>query len=213
MYQLHGFSQSGNTFKVAFLLRALNQPWEAKFVDFMNGVTRTGEWREGTNEMGEVPVLDDGAQRLTQSGVILTYLAEKHGAFGGASDDERREVLRWLLFDNHKFTSYFASYRFMKAFGPTAPDPAVMAWLRGRLDNAFGIVDKHLAGNAFLVGTAPTIADISLCGYLFYPEAESGYEVAQRFPHIAAWLVRVREIPGWADPYEILPGEVIPPRW
>ena len=47
-YRLHGFSQSGNTFKVAFLLRALNAPWEARFVDFMNGVTRTGEWREGT---------------------------------------------------------------------------------------------------------------------------------------------------------------------
>ena len=145
MYKLHGFCQSGNTFKVAFLLRALNQAWEPKFVDFMNGMTRTGEWREGTNEMGEVPVLDDGARRLTQSGVILTYLATKHGAFGGASDDERLEVLRWLFFDNHKFTSYFASYRFMKAFGPVAPDPAVMNWLRARLDNAFGIVDKHLA--------------------------------------------------------------------
>jgi len=213
MYQLHGFSQSGNTFKVAFLLRALNQAWEPRFVDFMNGVTRSGEWREGTNAMGEVPVLDDGARRLTQSGVILTYLAAKHGAFGGESEDERLEVLRWLLFDNHKFTSYFASYRFMKAFGPAAPDPAVMAWLRGRLDGAFGIVDKHLAGARYLVGDAPTIADISLSGYLFYPVAESGYEVAGRFPNIAAWLERVRAMPGWANPYDVLPGEIIAPKW
>jgi glutathione S-transferase len=213
MYQLHGFCQSGNTFKVAFLLRVLNQSWEPKFVDYMNGVTRTGEWREGTNEMGEVPVLDDGDRRLTQSGVILTYLAAKHGAFGGASEDERLEVLRWLLFDNHKFTSYFATFRFMKAFGPTAPDPAVMNWLRGRLDNAFGIVDKHLDGRAYLVNQAPTIADISLSGYLFYPAAESGYDIAGRFPNIAAWRERVREIPGWANPYDILPGEVIDPKW
>jgi len=213
MYKLHGFCQSGNTFKVAFLLRALNQPWEPRFVDFMNGVTRTGEWREGTNEMGEVPVLDDGDRRLTQSGVILTHLSSRHGAFGGRSEDEKLEVLRWLLFDNHKFTSYFASYRFMKAFGPSEPDPAVMAWLRARLDNAFGIVDKHLAGREFMVGTAATIADISLCGYLFYPVEESGYEVASRFPNIGAWLERVRAIPGWADPYDILPGERIAPRW
>ena len=75
MYRLHGFCQSGNTFKVAFLLRALKQPWEPQFVDFMRGVTRSGEWREATNEMGEVPVLDDGERRLTQSGVILSYLA------------------------------------------------------------------------------------------------------------------------------------------
>jgi glutathione S-transferase len=213
MYRLHGFSQSGNTFKVAFLLRALNQAWQPKYVDFMNGITRTGEWREGTNGMGEVPVLDDGARRLTQSGVILTYLAAKHATFGGASEDDRLDILRWLLFDNHKFTSYFASYRFMKAFGPVAPDPAVMTWLRARLDNAFGIVDKHLAGAQYLVGKAPTIADFSLCGYLFYPVAESGYEIAERFPNIDAWLERIREIPGWADPYDILPGEVISPRW
>ena len=213
MYRLHGFCQSGNTFKVAFLLRALKQPWEPMFVDFMNGVTRTGEWREATNEMGEVPVLEDADRRLTQSGVILTYLSSKHGAYGGQSEDEKMEVLRWLLFDNHKFTSYFATYRFMKAFAATEPDAAVMTWLRGRLDNAFNIVDRHLAGRAFMVGTAATVADISLCGYLFYPVAESGYEVAGRFRNIEAWLQRVRAIPGWASPYEILPGERIAPKW
>ena len=213
MYRLHGFSQSGNTYKVAFLLRALGQSWEPQFVDFMNGVTRTGEWREGTNEMGEVPVLDDGDRRLTQSGVILTYLSARHGAYGGQTEDEKLEVLRWLLFDNHKLTSYLASYRFMKAFGPTAPDPAVMGWLRGRLDNAFGILDRHLAGRTFVVGDGPTIADLSLSGYLFYPVDESGYEVAGRYAHVQAWLDRVRALPGWANPYDILPGEYIAPKW
>lgn len=213
MYTLHGFCQSGNTFKVAFLLRALKQPHETRFVDFMSGVTRKDDWRDATNEMGEVPVLDDGKRRLTQSGAILTYLAAKHGAFGGTSDDERLEVLRWLLFDNHKFTSYFASFRFMKAFGAAAPDPAVMAWLRGRLHNAFGIVDKHLAGRRFMVGDDATIADISLSGYLFYPVEESGYEIAGRFSNIAAWIERLRAVPGWTDPYDALPGERIAPKW
>lgn len=213
MYYLHGFCQSGNTFKVAFLLRALNQPWEARFVDFMHGVTRTGEWRQELNEMGEAPVLDDGERRLTQSGAILSYLAAKHASFGGRTEDERLEVLRWILFDNHKFTSFFASYRFMKAFGPSAPDQAVMNWLRGRIDAAFGIVDKHLAGRAYMVGTEPTIADISLGGYLFYPAQESGYEIEGRFDNIAAWRERLRQLPGWGDPYEVLPGERIAPKW
>jgi glutathione S-transferase len=213
MYALHCFCQSGNAFKVAFLLNALEAPWEAKFVDFMNGITRTGAWREGLNEMGEVPVLDDGDLRLTQSGVILTYLAEKHGKFGGKNENEKREVLRWILFDNHKFTSYFASYRFMKAFGPAAPDAAVMSWLRGRLDGAFNVVNTHLATRTFMVGDTPTIADFSLCGYVFYPLEESGYEISERFPHIAAWLGRLRAIPGWKDPYAMMPGERILPKW
>jgi len=163
--------------------------------------------------MGEIPVLEHGDLRLTQSGAIMTFLAAHHGAFGGNGDAERLDVLRWLLFDNHKFTSYFASYRFMKAFGATAPDPAVMSWLRGRLDNAFTIVNKHLAARRFMVGEAATIADFSLCGYLFYPIEESEYEVETRFPHIYSWLARVQALPGWAHPYEILPGERIAPKW
>jgi len=121
MYRLHCFSQSGNCFKVAFLLRALEQPYESVFVDFMHGMTRDEAWRSSTNEMGEAPVLEDGSRRLTQSGAILTYLASRHGAYGGQSEDEKLEILRWMLFDNHKFTSYFATYRFAKAFAPSAP--------------------------------------------------------------------------------------------
>jgi glutathione S-transferase len=214
MYRLHGFCQSGNTFKVAFMLRALRQPWEAVFVDYMKGgATRDPAWRGETNEMGEAPVLDDGPKRLTQSGAILTYLARKHGAFGGQGGDEQLEVLRWILFDNHKFTSYFATYRFMKAFGATAPDPAVMAFLKTRIDGAFGIADKHLATRQYMVGDTPTIADISMCAYLCYPKEESGYDLPAQFPNIAKWLDRVRAIHGWANPYDVLPGERIAPKW
>jgi glutathione S-transferase len=213
MYRLHCFSQSGNSFKVAFMLEALRQPWEPVFVDFMHGRTRDPAWREQTNEMGEAPVLEDGPRRLTQSGAILTYLARKHGAFGGRGEDEQLEVLRWLLFDNHKFTSYFATYRFLKAFGPSAPDAAVMAWLKGRVDAAFNIAERHLATRAFMVGDAPTIADLSMSAYLCYPPEESGYDLQSQFPHLAAWLARVQAIDGYAPPYQVLPGERILPRW
>jgi glutathione S-transferase len=213
MYRLHCFSQSGNSFKVAFALRALRQPWEAVYVDYMNGLTREAGWREQTNEMGEAPVLDDGPRRLTQSGAILTYLARKHGALGGRSEDETQDVLRWLFFDNHKFTSYFATYRFMKSFSATAPDPTVMAWLKSRIDPNLAIVEKHLAKQAYIVGDAPTIADISMSAYLLYPSEESGYLFAQSHPNIEAWLQRLRDMEGYGDPYEVLPGERILPKW
>jgi glutathione S-transferase len=217
MLKLHGFSQSGNTFKVAFLLRALELPWQPvpmRFADFASGATRDLAWRERVNAMGEVPVLEDerGA-RFTQSAVILTMLAEQHGRFGGRDADERREILRWLFFDNHKFTSYFATWRFMKSFAAAAPDAAVAAFLKGRIDNAFGIVDRHLSFRDFMVGDAFTIADISLSGYLFYPAEESGIVLEERFPRIAAWRDRLRTMPGWGDPYDVLPGERVAPRW
>jgi glutathione S-transferase len=210
-YRLHCFSQSGNAFKAATMLNLLGQPWEPVFVDFFNGETRRPEWREEVNAMGEAPVLDDGDLKLSQSGVILDHLARKHGRFAGRDENERREVLRWMLFDNHKFTSYLATYRFLKAFMPKEPDPAVMAWLKGRADAAFAIVDKELAERDFIAGPELTIADISMCGYLFYPAEEHGYDWATSHPAIAGWLGRISAMPGWKEPYETLPGARIKP--
>jgi glutathione S-transferase len=211
MYRLHCFCQSGNSFKVAMMLNAIGASWMPVFVDYMNGATRVVDWRTTVNEMGEVPVFEDGDVRLTQSGVILHYLSDKHGKFGGSDAAEKREIWRWILFDNHKFSSYFVSYRFLKSFVPSPPDPAVMAWLKGRIDAAFAIVDEHLAMRSFVVAERPTVADFSMAGYLFYPAEESGYVLKDSHPNIARWLERVQSIPGWADPYDLLPGTRIKP--
>ncbi len=171
MLKLHGFSQSGNTYKVALTLQALGLPWQAvhlPFADFAAGLTRQPEWRQSHNPMGEVPILElEDGRRLTQSAAILLYLADRSGAYGGQDADERQSVLQWLFFDNHKFTSYLATWRFMKSFAASAPDPALAGWLQSRIANAMGIVEQHLDGRSYLVGGQPTIADLSLCGYLF----------------------------------------------
>ena len=210
-YKLHCFCQSGNSFKVALYLNCAGLDWEPVFTDFMNGATRDPKWREAVNEMGEAPVLETGAKKLSQSGVILTYLSEKTGKFAPANENDRLEALRWILFDNHKFTGYFATYRFMKAFLPTAPAPDVMAFLKGRFDNALKVVDKHLGQSKFIVGDKPTIADFSLAGYMFFPSEESGYEWAAVAPNLNAWIGRMRALPGWKDPYEMMPGQRIKP--
>jgi glutathione S-transferase len=210
-YRLHCFCQSGNAYKVALYLNCAKLDWEPVFVDYFKGQTRDAKWRESVNELGEVPVLEAGGKKLTQSGAILLYLAEMTDEFAPRDDPQRNEVLRWILFDNHKFTSYFATYRFMKALAPTAPDPAVMAFLKGRFDGALAIVEKHLGTSKFIVGDKPTIADFSLAGYMFYPPEESGYDWKKTNPNLAAWLERLRALPGWKGPYELLPGERMKP--
>jgi glutathione S-transferase len=160
--------------------------------------------------MGEAPVLECDGGRLTQSGAILTYLSDKTGKFK-PSEGDRLEALRWILFDNHKFTSYFATQRFMRSFLPQAPDPAVVAFLKGRFDAALDVVERHLGKSKFIVGDTPTIADFSLAGYMFYPPEESGYDWPKSNPNLAAWLERIRALPGWKDPYELMPGERMKP--
>src|SRR5882757_10308233 len=100
-YKLHCFAQSGNAYRAALMLNLIRADWEPVFVDFFGkGVQRTPEWRADINEMGEAPVLIDGERRLSQSGVILIYLAEKTGLYQPKTEDDRLETLRWLLFDN-----------------------------------------------------------------------------------------------------------------
>jgi glutathione S-transferase len=206
-YKLHCFGQSGNSYKAALMLALAGADWEPVWVDFFNGAARNPDWRESVNAMGEAPVLEHGPKRLSQSGVILTYLSRRLGKFGPENEDEELEILRWILFDNHKFTSYMATYRFLNAFFPKTPDPAVMQFLKGRANDAYAIVETHLGGRNFIVAARPTIADISLAGYVFYPREEHGFDFATSHPNIHAWMERISALPGWKPPYELMPGE------
>ena len=201
-YTLHCFAQSGNAYKVALMLNLCGADWEPRFVDFFNGETRTAEYRR-LNEMGEVPVLLAGGRVMSQSGAILHYLAETLGRFGAASDDEHHEILRWILWDNHKLTSYVATLRYLLAFARTG-ETEVTRFLRGRVGASLAILDGHLKSATHMVGERPTIADISLVGYLYWPD-EFGVSWTE-YPRIGAWLERIRALPGWVHPYELMPG-------
>lgn len=211
-YRLHAFCQSGNCYKVALYLACAGLDWEPVLVDFWNGETRTPEWRSRVNAMGEVPVLEAGGIMHAQSGAILSHLAEETGKFAPKGARAREEALRWILYDNYRFTNYFATRRFLRSFAPDPPDPAVLAFLKGRADAALGVVDKHLESRAFVLGEEPSIADFSLSGYMFYPAEETGYDLAASHPAIDAWRERIREFPGWRGPYELLPGERLVPH-
>jgi glutathione S-transferase len=209
MYRLHCFAQSGNAYKAALMLNLTGLPWEPVFVDYFKGETRSERYRREVNEMGEAPVLEKDGKLLSQSGIILHHLARETGKFAPKTEEEREECWRWILFDNHKFTSFYATHRFLRTF-VKGTDAAVMAFLRGRAEGACAITDKHLAGRAFLLGDEPTIADISLCGYVFFSPEETGIDIAAAYPAIDAWRNRIKALPGWRHPYELMPGHPLP---
>ena len=206
-YQLYCFAQSGNAYRAALMLELIGADWQPIYVDFFKGgETRTPKYRAEVNEMGEVPVLLHGAKKLSQSGVILTYLAERSKKFLPRNDDERLEALRWIIFDNQKVNGFLGPYRFLKNFARPPGDPAVMAFLKGRIDGSLAIVDKRLAKAPFMLGGEPTIADISLCAYLYYPAEEFGFDIAAEHKNIGAWLGRIKALPRWKHPYDLMPG-------
>ena len=205
-YRLHYFPESGNSYKLALMLTLCGQTFEPVWTDFGGGITRSAEWRRDVNEMGEIPVLEEDGLRLTQTAPILLKLARQFGKFGGETEQEQFELLRWLFWDNHKLTGYMASYRFMRTFIPSG-DPAVLKYYRKRLDDFLGILETHLQHNAFAIGARASIADISMMAYLHYPADETGYDFAVSHPAISAWLGRMAALPGWKSAYDLLPGK------
>ena len=203
--KLHCFGESGNAYKAALALELSGLEWDAVYVDFFNGETRTDAYRSDINEMGEVPVMIDGDIHLTQSGVIQSYVTEKTGKFGGTSRAEERDVLRWVLWDNHKLSSQAGMTRFLMNFLPEDKRPQdAIKFVQGRLTAAYGVLDAHLKDRDWIVGDGITNADLSCCGYLYYPEP-FGFD-RKEWPNIDAWLGRLSNVDGWKHPYDLMPG-------
>lgn len=205
-YTLHCFAQSGNAYKPALALALAGADWAPRWVDYFNGETSTPAYR-AINVTGEVPVLEHRGTHVMQSAVILDYLAETLGRFGAADVAERREILRWLFWDNHKLTGYTATYRFMRTLAKN-PEPAVIAEFGRRAEAAWKVLNTHLTNRRYVVADRLTIADLSLCGYLFF-EDEIGVDWSA-YPAIRDWLTRISSEPRWAHPYALMPGHPLP---
>jgi len=203
--RLYCFGESGNAYKAALALELAGLDWEPVLVDFFDGATRASDYREKINAMGEVPVLADGAFSLSQSGAIQTWVVERTGRLGGAPA-ERWDVLRWQFWDNHKLSSQAGAVRFLLNYLPEDKrdrQAATIAFLQGRLETAYSVLDSHLADRDWIVGDSLTVADLSCCGYLFYDEP-FGFTRGD-WAHIDAWLDRIAATPGWKPPYDLMP--------
>lgn len=204
--KLYCFGESGNAYKAALTMELAGLDWEPVFVDFFNGEARSPEFL-AINEMGEAPVMVDDATgyTLTQSGAIQDYVVARTGKLTRASEEEKREVLRWVLWDNHKLSSQAGMTRFLMNFIPEDKRPAeVIAFMQGRLRAAYKVLNRHLENRDWIVGDSPTIADTACCGYLFYPEP-FGFDRAE-WPNIDRWLDGIAALPGWKHPYDLMPG-------
>ena len=203
--KLYCFGESGHSYKAALALQLAEIDWTPIFVDFFNGETRSDQYRNQVNEMGEAPVLVDGDIKLTQSGVIQNYLYNRTGKHGGRDEAEKLEILRWILWDNHKLSSFAGNTRFLMNFFPKDKRPQpVIDFNLARLKSSYGILENALTDKDFLVGNNISHADMTCCAYLYYPEP-FGFE-RDDWPNIDRWLGNISTTPGWQHPYDLMPG-------
>ena len=204
-YSLHCMAESGNAYKAALMLELCGADWQPIWVDFFKGATRGDDFRE-LNPMGEVPLLVDHKQDdrlISQSSVIMLHLSDRFGKFVPDNRPEELEMLRWMFWDNHKLTSYNSAYRFMRVFLKKDGEPEA-EFMKARGRSALDLLNRHLDTRDWIVTSKPTLADISCCGYLFWPDH---IDVSwDDYPGIKNWLERIKSIEGWKPAEEIMPN-------
>jgi len=196
---LYGSFTSSSSYKPMLYLALARVPFSFKTVNLKTGVQRTPEYL-AINRYGKVPSLRHRGLTILQSNVILDYLARITGHFEPKQEQDRWQAREWLAWENDNITN-IAKVRHYSRFRAVAP--AVMAYYRPLAEDALTFIDKVLADRAWLVGGACSIADIGCWGRMVFM-AEGGLEIAN-WPNVVAWSERLKAMPGFALPYDLIP--------
>ena len=199
--RLYDYAASGNCFKVRLLLGLLGREYERVPVDIFAGDTLTDAFG-AINPLRETPVLElDDGRRLTQSNAILWFLGEGT-AFLPDDAFARGEVAMWLSFEQERVMGGIGGPRFRPLTGRRAGPGAA----RDRAAGRWTCSTRTSPARDWLVGGAPTIADLGVFAYT----SRAGDAGLEHPPHVAAWLDRVRALPGFADDFVVYPDNARP---
>ena len=207
MLTLHDYPASANCLKVRLLLGLLGLRYRRVDVDIFDGATLTDSYA-ALNPLRETPVLvtSDG-EVVTQSNAILWLLAEGT-PYLPAGTFERARVVQWLLFEQERVMPGLGNPRFRLLSGRAALDPAGVAARQATGREALAILDAELMTRPFLVGDAPTIADLSVYGYAHVAD-EGGVPLAP-YAGVQAWVNRLEALPGFANDLAPYPPNTSP---
>lgn len=192
--QLYRHPLSGHAHRAQLALGLLGLPYELMEIDLKKGEQKTPEFLK-ISPFGQVPVLVDDGTAVFDSNAILVYLATRYDA------QERRwlprdpitqaSVQAWLSVAAGQIAFGPAAARLINVFGVQRDPKEAIA----RAHALLGVMERHLAGRTFLVGDAPTIADIA--GYSYIWAAPEGDVDLAAYPAVRSWLARIEALPGF----------------
>ena len=166
-------------------------PYETEVVDLKTKITASGANFFDINPKGYVPalLLDDGTL-LTEGPAIVQFVADQVADRKLAPANgtvERYQVQGWLTFIGTELHKSFSAF-----FNPAASDEW-KANTKARLDTRLAYIDEQLAGNAYLMGEAFSVADAYLFTVLRWSPVAS-LNLSQ-WPNIVAFQARMAARP------------------
>lgn len=200
---LYGAKNSGHSYKARLFLLLAKIPHAYRPVDLSVPRDKRPAAFRAVAKFGEVPVLVEDGRALVQSNAILLHLARRFRRFGANDEAGWDQVTSWLFWEANRIGRSYANLRYYRTFGgPVAP--GLIDWFAETANLDLDRLDAELADRKFLAGEF-SVADISCAGYLLYADCP-GLEIA-RWKHVAAWLGRIRALPGYRAPQEAMARE------
>lgn len=198
-FALFGNRDSGHAYKVRLMLSLSGLPHAYTEIDLDLPREQRPEPFRSLAKYGEVPLLLHNGRPYVQSNAILLHLAGYTGRFGGESGERMERVREWLFWEANRVGFSLANLRYGQKYLPAGAASDGQAMLRERFNADIALLDAELAdGRAFILDDVPSVADISLCGYMYWPEQAAVSMPAQ----VQAWLDRISALPGWRHPYD-----------
>ena len=195
---LHEYSASGNCYKVRLTAALLGIAIERREYDIMKGETRTPEFLAQVNANGRIPVLQVGDRFIPESNAACHFLADGSKLIPSEPFDHA-DMLRWMFWEQYNHEPNIATLRFWMGWVGVDKLSEVqrlqLATKREAGNAALKLMDEHLAGRDWFVGTSISLADICLFAYT-HVAGDADFAL-EDYRHVAAWLERVKKQPNY----------------
>jgi glutathione S-transferase len=184
--------------RVIWLLEELGDvPYSLEVLEFKPEVLRAPD-HLARHPLGLVPVMDDGPERIIESGAILQYLLEKHGR--GRLEPQpgaagRAAFLQWFHFGEVSLAAHVSDIVRQRFGLPKVKSDDVLANARAQFLDSAAVVDRALAGREYICGDSFSAADIMLSyGFIM---ARITRELPAELSQVAAYLERLKVRPAY----------------
>jgi glutathione S-transferase len=193
MIQLYGHELSGNCYKVRLFLELLKLEYEWIRLDLMKGEHKSPAYLD-LNPFGQVPLLVDGDTQLADAQAILVYLARQYGGDPWLPIDTLplAQAIRWLSTTAGEVRQGPENARLHYLFGATSIN---IERAHQKAEYILTQLDQHLSTRTWLEFEHPTIADLAVFPYVAL--APDGKIDLAPYPHVLAWIDRVKQLPGY----------------
>ena len=199
-YTVYGHANSQPATRVVLFLSMAGEPFAYRHIDLRSGQQKTPDYL-AINRFGRVPTLVHGDVSVSESGVILAYLAEKTGKFGGRDEREKLKLAEWLSW----LADVLLPVQRLRAVHKFNGDANALPWLNTAAASGLAQFDQHLSGREFIQSDRVTIADIFAFPWIDLV-GEANIDLA-KYPNIQAWYTRMLAQPGVKRQYDLMPQQ------